>query len=84
MIAQNNMALAKMKPICQLEERHGVDDLGHAQDCCYASIICICDRIWENPPYGITAQFAQCAFLVPMVRNSKYRFCHIHVKEPFF
>ena len=28
-----------------------------------------CDRIWENPPYGINAQFAQCAFLVPRVKN---------------
>ena len=27
----------------------------------------ICDRIWENPPYGICARFAQCAFLVPKV-----------------
>ena len=24
----------------------------------------ICDQIWENPPYGINAQFAQRAFLV--------------------
>ena len=24
----------------------------------------ICDQIWENPPYGINAQFAQCVFLV--------------------
>ena len=31
----------------------------------------ICDRIWENPPYGINAQFAQCAFLVPLVRTFK-------------
>ena len=23
-----------------------------------------CDGIWENPPYGIHARFAQCAFLV--------------------
>ena len=26
-----------------------------------------CDRIWENPPYGICARFAQCAFLVAQV-----------------
>ena len=26
-----------------------------------------CDRIWENPPYGIRARFAQCAFLVAQV-----------------
>ena len=32
-------------------------------------LLSICDRIWENPPYGINAQFAQCAFLVPLVRN---------------
>ena len=25
MIAKNNMAMTKMKPICELEERHGVD-----------------------------------------------------------
>ena len=25
----------------------------------------ICDRIWENPAYGIRALLAQCAFLVP-------------------
>ena len=31
----------------------------------------ICDRIWENPLYGINAQFAQCAFLVPLVRNCR-------------
>ena len=31
--------------------------------------VIIGDRIWENPPYGINAQFAQCAFLVPLVRN---------------
>ena len=24
-IAKNNMAMTKMKPICELEERHGVD-----------------------------------------------------------
>ena len=28
------------------------------------AITIICDRIWENPPYGIRAQFAQSAFLV--------------------
>ena len=28
----------------------------------------ICDRIWENPPYGIRARFAQCAFLVAQVQ----------------
>ena len=27
------------------------------------------DRIWENPPCGINAQFAQYAFLVPQVTN---------------
>ena len=27
----------------------------------------ICDRIWKNPPYGIRARFAQCAFLVAQV-----------------
>ena len=27
----------------------------------------ICDRIWENPPYGIHARFAQCAFVVAQV-----------------
>ena len=31
------------------------------------SDISICDRIWENPPYGIHARFAQCAFLVAQV-----------------
>ena len=30
-------------------------------------IIIICDRIWENPPYGICARFAQCAFLAAQV-----------------
>ena len=29
--------------------------------------IYICDRIWENPPYGIRARLAQCAFLVAQV-----------------
>ena len=28
----------------------------------------MCDRIWENPPYGIRARFAQCAFLVAQVQ----------------
>ena len=28
-----------------------------------------CDRLWENPAYGICAQFAQCTFLVPQVKN---------------
>ena len=27
----------------------------------------IYDQIWENPPYGIRARFAQCAFLVAKV-----------------
>ena len=30
--------------------------------------IIICDRIWENPPYGICARFVQCAFLVAKVK----------------
>ena len=29
------------------------------------SSFAICDRIWENPAYGIRARFAQFAFLVP-------------------
>ena len=29
----------------------------------------VCDRIWENPAYGINAQFTQCAFLVCQVKN---------------
>ena len=28
----------------------------------------ICDRIWENPPYGIRARFAQSAFLVAHIK----------------
>ena len=28
-----------------------------------------CDRLRENPAYGINAQVAQCAFLVPRVKN---------------
>ena len=37
------------------------------------------DWVWENPPYGIRTQFAQCAFLVPQVnricmsKNNSYR-----------
>ena len=31
------------------------------------TMVSICDRIWENPPYGIRARFAQCAFLVAQV-----------------
>ena len=31
----------------------------------------ICDRIWENPAYGINAQFTQCTFLVPQVKNDE-------------
>ena len=34
---------------------------------CLSSDHIICDRIWENPPYGIRARFAQCAFLVAQV-----------------
>ena len=29
----------------------------------------ICERLWENPAYGIRVQFVQCAFLVPQVEN---------------
>ena len=29
----------------------------------------ICDRILQNPTYGTCAQLAQCAFLVPQVKN---------------
>ena len=29
----------------------------------------MCDRILENPAYGTCAQLAQCAFLVPQVKN---------------
>ena len=29
--------------------------------------VAICDRIWENPPYGIPTRFVQCAFLVAQV-----------------
>ena len=32
-----------------------------------ANKLIICDRIWENPPYGIQARFAQCVFLVAQV-----------------
>ena len=32
-------------------------------------MITICDRLRENPAYGINAQVAQCAFLVPRVKN---------------
>ena len=34
---------------------------------CLATKPSICDRIWENPPYGIRTPFAQCAFLVAQV-----------------
>ena len=44
----------------------------------------ICDRIWENPPYGIRTQFAQCASLVAQVKFVQVQFCHIHVEQPFF
>ena len=30
-------------------------------------VVIICDRIWENPPYGIRARLAQCAFLLVQV-----------------
>ena len=29
----------------------------------------ICDRLRENPAYGIIAQIAQCAFIVHQVQN---------------
>ena len=35
----------------------------------YIGTIIICDRLRENPAYGINAQVAQCAFLVPRVKN---------------
>ena len=35
---------------------------------CRKHINKICDSIWENPPYGISARFAQCAFLVAQVK----------------
>ena len=34
----------------------------------------ICDRLHENPPYGINAQFTQCAFLVPKVETYQISF----------
>ena len=34
----------------------------------HSSLFVICDRIWENPLYGIRARFAQCAFLVAQVQ----------------
>ena len=39
----------------------------HMCVCMYKCACAICDRIWENPPYGIRARFAQCAFLVAQV-----------------
>ena len=33
------------------------------------SFFSICDQIWENPPYWINAQFVQCMFSVPQVKN---------------
>ena len=56
---------------------------GDAGDCLHVSKPCwitkqlsyswslkrIYDQIWENPPYGINAQSAQCAFLVPQAKN---------------
>ena len=39
----------------------------------------ICDRIRENPPHAIRAQFVQCTFLLTQVQT-----CPIHVKQPFF
>ena len=46
-----------------------VPSLAHLSVPVLVFVSIICDRIWENPPYGINAQFAQCAFLVPLVRN---------------
>ena len=34
---------------------------------CFYTCNILCDRIWENPLYGICARFAQCAFLVAQV-----------------
>ena len=54
----------------------------------------ICDRIWENSPYGIRARFAQCAFLVAQVEicqspefvvyisnNPSSNCCHLHSRR---
>ena len=42
----------------------------------------ICDRIWENPPYGIDAQLAQCAFVVPLVKVQIFiSFCHLPTED---
>ena len=32
-------------------------------------LIKLCDRIWQNPAYGIHALFAQCMLLVPQVKK---------------
>ena len=37
-------------------------------------ILIKCDRLHENPPYGINAQFAQCAFLVLKVETYQISF----------
>ena len=37
--------------------------------CIHVHTLLICDRLRENPAYGINAQVAQCAFLVPRVKN---------------
>ena len=44
----------------------------------------ICDRIWENPQYGIRVRFAQCAFLVAQVEICQSPDFVIHVEQPFF
>ena len=31
--------------------------------------VSVCDRIWENPPYGTRAKFSLQAFIAPMVTN---------------
>ena len=55
-----------MKRKVQLDQiSKGLSSLGFSE--ILETFTDICDRIWENPPYGIRARFAQCAFLVAQV-----------------
>ena len=47
-----------MAPIARLSHTEGFPKSGH-----------ICDRLHENPPYGINALFVQCAFFSAKGRN---------------
>ena len=78
-IRERNNILATSKDILQLRPHDKVVDcLGDNA----RVMLDICEWIWENPPYGIRARFAQCAFLVAQVQISQSPDFVIYIYNP--